>query len=140
MLCVTRYALRAMFSTSHDILLLTIAACVAAFTIFLCWGMFYLVAMARNTFKIIKDVKNILQKVEETVDLLKSKIHESASYLLLLGEVLKKVMDVAHDFGERRREAKEAREAEEEEDECGCEECQDAPDIKKSKPQKIKVK
>ena len=126
-----------MFSTSHDILLLTIAACVAAFTIFLCWGMFYLVAMARNTFKIIKDVKNILQKVEETVDLLKSKIHESASYLLLLGEVLKKVMDVAHNFGEHRREAKEARETEEDED--NCEECA-SEEKKEEKSRKVKVR
>ena len=129
-----------MFSTSQDVLFLTIAACVAAFTIFSCWGLFYLVAMARNAFKISKDLKNILQKVEETIDLLKGKIHESASYLLLLGEVLKKVMDVAHNFGERRREAKEAREAEEDEDERACEEGKDASDIKKSKPQKIKVK
>jgi TRAP-type C4-dicarboxylate transport system permease small subunit len=130
-----------MFSTSHDILLLTISVCVAAFTIFLCWGMFYLVAMARNTFKIIKDVKNILQKVEETIDLLKSKIHESASYLLLLGEVLKKIMDVAHGLGERRREAKEEKETKENEDECDCEECKDDNSCeKKSKPQKIKVR
>jgi hypothetical protein len=131
-----------MFSTSHDILLLTIAACVAAFTIFTCWGLFYLVAGIRNLYGITKDFKNLFKKIEELIDALKGKIHESATYLVLFGEVLKKVMDVAHIFGERRREKKET---EEKVEECDCDEdcdgkCEDASDIKKSKTQKIKVK
>jgi hypothetical protein len=134
-----------MFSTSHDILLMTIAACVAAFTIFACWGLFYLVAGIRNLYGITKDFKNLFKKIEEVIDVLKNKIHESTAYLTLFGEVLKKVMDVAHAFGERRREKREeAAEAEEEGDceECGgkCEEEKDASDIKPSKTRKIKVK
>jgi hypothetical protein len=122
-----------MFSTPHNILLLTIAACVAAITIFLCWGMFYIVAGIRNLFKVTNDVKNILKKTEETIDVIKNKVHESTTYLVLLGEVLKKIMDVAHGFGERRREAKEEREAEED-----CEDC-DPSEKKKSRKAKIEV-
>jgi hypothetical protein len=123
-----------MFSTSHDILLLTISVCVAAITIFLCWGMFYIVAGIRNLFKVTNDVKNILKKTEETIDVIKQKVHESTTYLVLLGEVLKKIMDVAHNFGERRREAKEEREAEEDD----CEDCEPS-EKKKSRKAKIEV-
>jgi hypothetical protein len=123
-----------MFSTPHNILLLTIAVCVAAITIFLCWGMFYLVAGIRNLYGITKDFKNLFKKIEELIDALKGKIHESATYLVLFGEVLKKVMDVAHIFGERRREAKEERRAEEED----CEDC-DPSEKKKSRKAKIEV-
>jgi hypothetical protein len=103
--------------------------------------MFYVIASIRNVFSVTKDLKNILKKTEETIDVVKDKIHESTTYLVLLGEVLKKVMDVAHGFGERRREAKENKEAEEE---SNCEECEDeeenASDIKSNKVRKIKVK
>jgi hypothetical protein len=128
-----------MFSTSHDILLLTIAACVAAFTIFFCWGLFYLVAAIRNVYGVTKDFKNLFKKIEEVIDVLKNKIHESTSYLILFGEVLKKVMDVAHIFGEHRRGKREEREADEAEEECE-EKCEDASDIKKTKPKKVEVK
>ncbi|MDD5528047.1 MAG: hypothetical protein PHO56_03690 [Patescibacteria group bacterium] len=84
-----------MFSTSHDILLLTIAACVAAFTIFLCWGMFYLIAMTRNVFKIVKDIRRIIDKAEGILDAIKEKINSSASYLFLIGEGLKKIVEIA---------------------------------------------
>ena len=129
-----------MFSTSHDILLLTIAACVAAFTIFLCWGMFYLIAGVRNIYNITKEFKNIFRKIEETIDLFKNKIHESSTYLVLLGELLKKGMEVAHHFSEKREEKREAREAEAED--CAEDDCADesVSDIKKSRPQKVKAK
>lgn len=125
-----------MFSTSKDVLFLTIAVCVAAFTLFSCWGLFYMVAGIRNLYKVTKDFANIFKKIEEVIDALKSKIHESATYFVLFGEVLKKVMDVAHAFGERRREKKE------EAEECDEEVCYEEPmsDIRKAKTQKIKVK
>lgn len=131
-----------MFSTPHNILLLTIAACVAAFTIFSCWGLFYLIAAIRNVYGVTKDFKNLFKKAEEVIDVLKNKIHESTSYLVLFGEVLKKVMDVAHAFGDRRREKEKDVEPEEE---CECEECEseeekNASDIKPGKTRKIKVK
>lgn len=134
-----------MFSTSNDILLLTIAACVAVFTFFACWGLFYVVASIRNVYGITKDFKNLFKKAEDLIDVLKNKVHESSTYFLLFGEVLKKVMDVAHMFGNRRRDKKHD---EEDEEECGCEDCGDdcqceneeVSDIKKSKPQKVKVK
>jgi hypothetical protein len=130
-----------MFSTSHDILLLTIAACVAAFTFFACWGLFYLVAMIRNVYGITKDFKNLFKKIEDLIDVLKNKVHESSTYFLLFGEVLKKVMDIAHSFGNRRRDKNESDDAG---DKCDCEECAAEEAKEETKPsekaKKVKVR
>jgi hypothetical protein len=122
-----------MFSTSHDILLLTIAACVAAFTIFLCWGMFYLIAMTRNVFKIVKDFRRIFDKIEGVVDALKEKINSSASYLFIIGEGLKKIVEIAKVWH-----AKQECECDDD-DECTCQEST-AQEVKEEKAKKVKVK
>ncbi|MDD4902333.1 MAG: hypothetical protein PHE24_04295 [Patescibacteria group bacterium] len=125
-----------MFSTSHDILLLTIAACVAAFTIFLCWGMYYLVAMARNFFKIVKDIRRIIDKAEGVVDALKEKINSSAGYLYLIGEGLKKIVEIAKAW--HAKQGGEECECDDDE-ECDCQECAEEK-AKEEKPRKVKVK
>jgi hypothetical protein len=132
-----------MFSTSHDILLLTIAACVAAFTIFLCWGMFYLIAMTRNVFKIVKDFRRIFDKIEGVVDALKEKINSSASYLFIIGEGLKKIVEIAKAWHSKQG----GDECDCDDDDCSgkdcdCQECTEekAKEAKEDKPRKVKVK
>ena len=88
-----------MIETSKDILLVTIAVCIVAFTFFSCWGLFYLVGMVRNAFKISKDARNILKKVEEAIELIKEKIQSSTSYLLLIGEAVKKILEIMSERG-----------------------------------------
>lgn len=85
----------------------------------------------------VDDLKNLLKRAEETIEVVKKKVLESTTYFALLGEVLKKVMDVAHSFGERHREAKERKAEEEYEEERDRE---DIADIKKGRSRKIKVK
>jgi hypothetical protein len=126
-----------MFSTSHDVLLLVIAACVAAFTIFLCWGMFYLIAMTRNAFKIFKDVRRIFDKIEGIIDAVKEKVDSSAGYLFLIGEGIKKVVEIAKAWH-----AKQAGDECDDDDECACPECAEekAKEAKEDKLCKVKVK
>ncbi len=83
-----------MLETSKDFLFVVIAICIAAFTIFSCWGLYYLIGMLRNVFKISKDARKILKKVEETIDAIKEKIHSSTSYLFLIGEAVKKILEI----------------------------------------------
>lgn len=133
------YALCDMFSTSHDILLLTIAACVAAFTIFLCWGMFYLIAMISNTYKIIKDARRMVDKVEGILDAIKEKINSSASYLFLIGEGLKKVLEMSKEWRHRKD-----KDDEDEDCDCDCDhdhdcDCQKNESSEKKKARKAKV-
>lgn len=88
-----------MIETSKDILLVTVAICIIAFTFFSCWGLFYLVGMMRNAFKISKDARSILKKIEEAIELIKEKIQSSTSYLLLIGEAVKKILEIMSDRG-----------------------------------------
>lgn len=88
-----------MFETSKDILLITVAACIVAFTFFSCWGLFYFVGMLRNAFKISKDARSILKKIEEVIELIKEKIQSSTSYLILIGEAVKKILEIMSDKG-----------------------------------------
>ncbi|MFA5247641.1 MAG: hypothetical protein WC415_00115 [Patescibacteria group bacterium] len=102
-----------MFSTSQDILFLVIATCVAAFTIFSCWGLFYFVGILRNSFKVSRDARRIIEKAEGILDALKEKINSSASYLFLIGEALKKIVEVTKDFRDKKNSKKKDKESEE---------------------------
>ncbi len=95
-----------MFHSSQDILFLTIAACVATFTIFSCWGIFYLVGVLRNIFKISRDARQLLEKAEGILDALKEKINSSASYIFLIGEAMKKILETAKDFRSNKKSSK----------------------------------
>jgi hypothetical protein len=123
-----------MFSTSKDVLFLTIAACVAAFTLFSCWGLFYLVGMLRNTFKIVKDARRMVDKVESILDALKEKINSSASYLFLIGEALKRIMEMSKEWHKDKH-----CECEEDKEEPVRAEAEEEPGFKE-KPRKIKVR
>jgi len=83
-----------MLSSSKDVLLLVSAICVAMFTFFTCWGLYYLVGMLRNVFKISKDAGNILVKTEETIDAIKNKINSSSSQLFMISQAVKGILDI----------------------------------------------
>lgn len=124
-----------MLESSRDVLFITIAVCIAAFTIFSCWGLFYFVGVIRNAFKISKDARNILKKAEEAIELIKEKIQSSTSYLLLIGEAVKKILEIMSDRGIKFPfKKKKARDEEYEEDE------EDEEPRRKEKPKKFKVK
>ncbi len=120
-----------MFNDSKDILFLTIAACVTAFTVFACWGLYYIVGGLRNFFKIAQDIRDVFKKIEDTIDAVKNKVGQSASYMFLLGEALKKVVEAARVYSDRKKDKKEREEYDDREEER-------VSDIKKGK--KVKVK
>ena len=119
-----------MFSDSKDILFLTIAVCVAAFTVFSCWGLFYIVGGLRNFFKIAQDIRDVFKKIEGTIDEIRSKIGQSASYVFLIGEALKKIMEAVKIYSNNKKDDDEDEDCEDEE----------VSDIKRSKAKKVKVK
>ncbi|MBU4319418.1 MAG: hypothetical protein KKF30_19325 [Proteobacteria bacterium] len=75
-----------------------IAISILGFTAFACWAIFYLAMILRQGFKIIKDTRERLHKVDEVIKALKEKIEHSASYLLLIGEGVKKLVDMAKEY------------------------------------------
>jgi len=95
-----------MFQTSLDILWLTIAACVALLTLFSCWGIFYIVQIIRRSSKMFKGVEQMIENVNEVIKTTKEKIEHSAAYISVLGEGLKKVMEIIKENSGEKKKAK----------------------------------
>ncbi len=83
-----------MFETSKDLLHIAIAVSVIGFTVFICWAIFYFAQILRQAFKVAKEMRERLHKVDEVIQSLKEKIEHSTSYLLLIGEGIKKLVEV----------------------------------------------
>ncbi|HKK54191.1 MAG TPA: hypothetical protein VJ926_01600 [Patescibacteria group bacterium] len=86
-----------MFETSGDILNLVIAISVLVFTGFLVWTIYYVLASLRKVYKIVDQLDHGVKKVLETVDTIKQKVNKSTSYLYIVGEVAKKVVNLMKD-------------------------------------------
>ena len=62
--------------------------------------------MMRQFFQIVKEMRGRLKKVDDTIDALKEKIEHSASYLSLIGEGIKKMVEVIREYGEKKKSKK----------------------------------
>ena len=83
-----------MLETSKDLLNIIIAISIFGLTIFICWAIFYFARILRQALKVAKEMRERLHKVDEVIQALKKKIEHSASYLLLIGEGVKKLVEV----------------------------------------------
>jgi len=86
-----------MFETSQDILWVTIAACIALFTLFFCWGIFYAVMIIRRAAKAFRGVERMIDNINETIKTTKDKIEHSAAYISVLADGAKKVMEIVRE-------------------------------------------
>jgi len=91
-----------MLETSKDVLNIVLAISVLGISFFIAWSLFYLTMILRNLFKAVKEFKERLDKVDEAVTAFKNKIESSSSYLLLLGEGVKKLVEVMRKREKRR--------------------------------------
>ncbi len=80
---------------SGDILNIVKAISILGISVFLVFFIYYLVMMMRELFKMIREMRERINRVDETIDALKKKIEHSASYLSLIGEGVKKLVEVA---------------------------------------------
>jgi len=113
-----------MFSTSRDILNIVLAVCVFSLTVFLCFTLFYLLGALRNIYQAIKEIRKVIIKITEVTNFLeykiktganavkdlteniKDKLNNSGSYLMIIGELLKRMFDFMQ---ERKEEPKSKR-------------------------------
>lgn len=89
-----------MFTTSSDLLNLSISIAVIAVAFFLCWTLYYLASNLRRINKISKQIESITTKSSNLLDLIKSKIKQSGSYMFLLGKLIDKGIDYFNKKGE----------------------------------------
>ena len=95
-----------MLETSKDILNIIIALSIFGLAFFICWSVFYLAMMLRQIFKIIKEMRDRTHKIDEIIKLIKKKIEHSTSSLTLIGEGVKKLVEVVKERAEKREEKK----------------------------------
>ncbi len=91
------YFVNIMFETSKDFLNIAIGASVAIVAVLSCFAIYYFARILAQLFKITKEMRERIQKIDEVIKTLKEKIEHSTSYLLLIGEGVKKLVEVIKD-------------------------------------------
>ena len=86
-----------MLDTSKDLLYLVISFCLIWITVFICWLLYYFIAIIGGVKKIIKGVEDKIEKVDALLNLVKEKGEHSATYLGLLVEGIAKVVGYLKD-------------------------------------------
>ncbi|MBU4216614.1 hypothetical protein L6270_00495 [Candidatus Parcubacteria bacterium] len=87
-----------MFETSQDILNIAKTAAVISLSAITFILLYYLVQIVRDLFKIVRETRERLNKIDDVIQSVKEKIEHSTSYLLLISEGIKKVVEIAKDY------------------------------------------
>lgn len=90
-----------LIQNSKDLLFVVLAFCVLWLTIFLAWFIYYLAMIFRQIFLGTKEMRERIKKVDTAIIAFKEKIEHSSSYLLLIGEGIKKLVEIAKEYGGR---------------------------------------
>ena len=92
--------------SSKDLLYVVISFCVLWLTIFIAWSIYYLAMIMRQVYQIIKEMRERINKVDEIIKLLKDKIEHSASYLVLISDGVKKLVEIVKEKGGSKKKGK----------------------------------
>ena len=87
-----------MFSTSQDILYLTVAACIALFTVFLVWIMYYIAQISRQSNEMITDFRTKMEELDASVRVIKDKVEDSVDSLTAVSGQITTILDLVRKF------------------------------------------
>jgi len=87
-----------MFDTSQDILNIAKTVAVIGLSVITFIFVYYLVRIIRELFKMVEEMRERINKVDELIQSVKEKVEHSTSYLLLISEGIKKVVEIAKDY------------------------------------------
>ncbi len=91
-----------MFETSQDILNWAKTFATIGLSLLLGFLLFYLMMTFRTFFKVLKELRNKVEKIDEILKLLKTKLEHTGSYLFLLAEGMKKLVEIAKDYNNKK--------------------------------------
>ncbi len=86
-----------MFETSRDLLNIVLAVSVASVAFFLSWSLFYVALSLHHAYKVAREARDIAKNLKDSTKLLKDRIESSASYIALIAEGVKKIMEFMKD-------------------------------------------
>ncbi|MFA6533844.1 MAG: hypothetical protein WCT37_01585 [Patescibacteria group bacterium] len=75
-----------MLETSKDLLFVVASFCILWLTAFLCWLIYYLAMLLKQTYDLTKTFQSKVEKVEALIDFARNKIDHSTSHLALVAE------------------------------------------------------
>ena len=75
-----------MLETSTDLLFIALAFSVLWITLFLCWGLYYMISIMRNASKIIVSVREKLELVDNILKLIKDKLESGSNHMAILSD------------------------------------------------------
>ena len=78
--------------TSKDILFLALAFCALWLTIFLSWLLYYMIAIARDTESVLRQVRGAVEKVDELAHAVHEKVERSAASFTLIAQAFKELV------------------------------------------------
>lgn len=93
-------------NNSKDLLYIIISISVLMLTIFSCWAFYYLARILQQMFKVIKETRQRLNKFDELVKMITEKIERSTSYLPLIGQGIKKLVELIKNRSEKKKRSK----------------------------------
>lgn len=93
-----------LFETSQDILYITVSVCALAFTIFLCWMLYYLTQLLKQSNQITQELHTKISEWTEAIDEIKERVMSTASTLSSLGDQVGRVVDFVNKRRDSRRE------------------------------------
>ena len=81
-----------MLETSKDLLFIIIAFSILWFTVFLCWGMYYLIMILRNFGKMTLSIREKLELVDKILNLVKEKLEKGSNHMALVSDSVIKLV------------------------------------------------
>jgi hypothetical protein len=87
-----------MLNNSQDILNIVKAISIFAVAGVSTWAIYYLAMILRQIFRVSRNIGSIFEKTEEILDMIKDKVEHSVSYLLLISEGVKKLVEAIKDY------------------------------------------
>jgi len=95
-----------MIGSTKDILYIVISFCILWFTIFVCWAIYYVAMILRESKKIIADVRKKIELIESLIIALKEKLEHTSSHMKLLVETIANVADFIKEKHEEKKSEK----------------------------------
>ncbi|MBI2415127.1 MAG: hypothetical protein HYV33_00500 [Candidatus Kerfeldbacteria bacterium] len=92
-----------MFETSQDILYLTVAICLAVFTGFLCWLLYYIGQISRQSNEMITDFRERLEQFDESVQELKTKVTASVDSIASISQQVGSIIELVRSLAGKKR-------------------------------------
>ena len=83
-----------MFETSQDVLYLTVSICVALFTGFLVWIMYYIAQISRQSNEMIEDFRIKMEELDQSIKDIKEKVGTSIESITTVGEQVGSIMEI----------------------------------------------